>query len=583
MKRILSAVLALTMLLCCFGCSTAPEKPAESASPSPAGTPEPSGSPSTVPLKSVDYTPSGVPDEAAGDLGAALLRLCRREGENTLVSPLSILSALAMTAEGADGETLREMEAVLGGSMDGLRELLHSILFSLTDEDGNRLSLANSVWLRDYDGLAVNPDFLAACRDGYDASVTTAPFDGSTVDAINSWCREHTDGMIDGIIDDIDEDTMMYLINALAFEAEWERVYDEYDVHDGIFTREDGAQSAVELMHSSEHDYLSDGLATGFLKYYSGRDYAFAALLPNEGVSITEYLDTLTGERIKSLLDGAEDVKVTAAIPKFEAEYSVSLAEPLAALGMEDAFDPDTADFSRMGSCADGNLYVGDVLHKTFISVGERGTKAGAVTAVMMAAESAIMAPEEVKTVILDRPFVYMLIDCRSDTPFFIGSVEDIGEPTGESVAPLVPSVSVGETVENLWGGLSLSLDLPEGWTYSPVLSTDEGKDFGIEFRPEGRDGTISVTYYDFFGVCGTGLEVKETWLPGGLTASAGYYDGSDDWSYMVLDVPAPDDSESYASVVAERHGVDWYDEYEDEVLGIIGSTRLLEVSNIVD
>ena len=89
--------------------------------------------------------------------------------------------------------------------------------------------------------------------------------------------------------------------------------------------------------------------------------------------------------------------------------------------------------------------------------------------------------------------------------------------------------------------------------------------------------------YYDLFGVCGTGLEVTETWLPGGLTASAGYYDGSENWSYMALDIPVPDESTPNASVVAERLGADWYGEYEDEVLGILGSVRLLEVTTIVD
>ena len=114
-----------------------------------------------------------------------------------------------------------------------------------------------------------------------------------------------------------------------------------------------------------------------------------------------------------------------AAIPKFEIEYETELSETLVNMGMSDAFDAETADFTGLGTYVDGvgyNIYINRVIHKTSIKVGEKGTKAGAVTVVEMNKATAA-DPGEIKTVYLDRPFVYMLIDCENNIPFFIGTV----------------------------------------------------------------------------------------------------------------------------------------------------------------
>ena len=153
-----------------------------------------------------------------------------------------------------------------------------------------------------------------------------------------------------------------------------------------------------------------------------------AALLPNEGVTVQEYVDSLTGEHLMRLLSNPEKVTVFATMPKFETEYSVEMSESLMEMGMTDAFDYRISDFSRLGTYnADGlNICINRVLHKTFISVSEKGTRAGAATAVEMVAEGALLI-EDYKTVTLDRPFVYMLIDCQTNLPFFIGTMMDVG------------------------------------------------------------------------------------------------------------------------------------------------------------
>ena len=137
-----------------------------------------------------------------------------------------------------------------------------------------------------------------------------------------------------------------------------------------------------------------------------------------------EYLRSLTGEKLRALLDNVQNTPVIAAIPKFETGYSVEMSQILSGMGMTDAFDPENADFSALGTSSAGNIFISRVIHKTFISVSEQGTKAGAVT-IVEAADSAAMEPDKRQEVILDRPFVYLLIDCESGVPFFIGVMMD--------------------------------------------------------------------------------------------------------------------------------------------------------------
>lgn len=359
---------------------------------------------------------------AMTDFGVRLLKSCDDAG-NVLLSPLSVMCALAMTANGADNTTGEQMESVLGMSTEELNRFMYSYVKRLPEGEKYKLRLANSIWAKEDPGLTVSKDFLQTNADYYGADAYGAPFNDDTVKDINDWVNEGTDGMIPELIDGIDPDTVMFLINALCFDAEWANIYSESDVTDGKFTCENGAVQDIKLMHSEESAYLEDENATGFIKYYSGGKYAFAALLPEAGVSVSDYVSTMTGERLYSLLSAPQRCTVMASMPKFRTEYSVSLVDPLSAMGMSAAFDSVQADFSRLGQFAGGNIYIGDVLHKTYISVNERGTRAGAVTAVIMDSESCI---DNYKVVRLDRPFVYMLIDCETSTPFFIGTAMSI-------------------------------------------------------------------------------------------------------------------------------------------------------------
>jgi len=366
----------------------------------------------------------------AGAVGGFAVNLFQNsvvQNENILVSPLSVLCALAMTANGAKGETLAQMEDVFGLSVPELNAYLHAYLKYLPSGDKYKVSVADSIWFKDGEGLTVEPGFLQTNADYYDASIYKAAFDDATLKDINAWVSNNTDGMIENILDKIPDMAVMYLINALAFDAEWENIYREDQVRDGTFTTESGETRDVEMMYNSENRYLDDGSATGFLKYYADRKYAFAALLPNDGVSVADYIASLTGNRLMSTLSNAQDIEVKTAIPKFEGEYSVEMSGILKSMGMADAFDMDLADFTGLGNSENGNIFIGRVLHKTYIAVDEKGTKAGAATVVEMLAGGAAPS-DKIKTVYLDRPFVYMLIDCETNLPIFIGTVTDIGQ-----------------------------------------------------------------------------------------------------------------------------------------------------------
>ena len=358
----------------------------------------------------------------ASDFALKLFKACRENGQNTLVSPLSVIAALSMTANGAGGETLSQMESMFGMDIDELNAFTGSYLKSFTGGDKCKVNIADSIWFDDSKGFVPEKDFLQTNANYYDASLYKAPFNDDTVKELNAWVNKNTDHTIPEIIAKLPQNSIMVILNALAFEAEWLDVYNTQNVREGTFTCEDGSQKTAEFMYGKESLFLKDDKATGFIKRYSGGKYAFAAMLPDEGVTISEYVAYLNGENIQKTLAGRENCTVYTSIPKFEAECSFDLKDRLISLGMKDAFDQNNADFSRIGSSTNGNIYVNGVVHKTYIKVDEKGTKAGAATAVIFGENSADL---DFKEVYLDRPFVYMLIDLETNIPFFIGVMSD--------------------------------------------------------------------------------------------------------------------------------------------------------------
>ena len=420
MKKIISVLLCITLILVSFSAC--------------------GGNPAPIPSKMIsknlmnDISPKSVEksndltegNKAFYDFTVSLFKENQVNGDNVLISPLSVLCALSMTANGAENDTLKEMEDVFGLSAEDMNKYLYSYINSLEQGEKFSLKLANSLWITSDETFKVNDDFLQINADYHNPQIYSVDFNSKdTVKDMNNWVKDNTDGMIPSIIDEpLPKATLMCLMNALAFEAEWANIYDDYSVREGNFYPYDLTVQNVDFMYGEEYKYLCDDDSTGFLKYYAGSKYAFVAVLPNEETPLDEYIKNLTGEKISRLLNNVKNEKVLTKIPKFEYDYTADITEMLMNMGIKTAFDGNNADLTGIGTWEQGNLYISKVLHKTYISVAEKGTKAGAVTAELLNGATAM--PEKPHEVYLDRPFMYMIIDCENNVPFFIGTVTNL-------------------------------------------------------------------------------------------------------------------------------------------------------------
>lgn len=386
-------------------------------------------------ITAVDFTSSEYakisPKEELTQFSIELLQENFKD-KNILISPLSIISALGMTANGADGQTKTQMEQVFGTDVDTLNDYLYAYITGLPNTKDNQINLANSIWIRDNNGLKVKSDFLKTTKTYYDSQVYQAPFDNKTKNQINEWVKKETDGMIPKILEKApSKEAVMYLVNALSFDGKWEEPYRDFQLEDGIFTTQSGEKQDISFMNDTLWGYIRLENAGGFSKSYRGGQYEFVALLPDKDITMEEFLKTLDGEKLMQSLKNRQPKSVQTKLPKFSTEYSSKLNDSLKALGMGDAFSPEKADFSKMASSKQGNIYINDVIHKTKIEVNEKGTKAAAVTMVEMNQEAA-MEEEEPEKIYLDRPFFYMIVDTEQNFPVFMGSLMEVNSESVE-------------------------------------------------------------------------------------------------------------------------------------------------------
>ena len=344
------------------------------------------------------------------------------KGETRMISPFSVYVALSMLADGADGETLVQLDEQLGLTAEERNAYLAAWITDLTDVENGATTFTNadSIWIHDEFGSIVPKDFLDICAQYYRAAVYSTPMDDSTVRDINAWVKANTRNMIEKLIEELEPQTAMVLMNAIALDASWKEEFTEEKTRkDYTFTKADGTRVKVDMMFGKlSGGYLKNELATGFIKAYKGNEFSYMALLPNEGVSLEQLIASLTSEEVQKLSQhNSYDADVYIGIPKYEAEYSIELSDVLKGLGITDAFEAGKADFSRLIEALAVN--VGKVNHKTYISVDEKGTKAAAVTEVELGWKS---MPESY-WITLDRPFVYMVVN-SDGLPIFLGTYE---------------------------------------------------------------------------------------------------------------------------------------------------------------
>ena len=348
--------------------------------------------------------------------------------QNKNLSPISVYLALAMTAEGAKGETQADMLKLLGcSSLEELRGVCGAMLEALsTDTEDNTLEIADSIWMADRDGaLTFKDDYLGALSDVYRSEANAVRFGTEEASGqIANWITEHTHGKI-RISEDamrFDPDTVAVLINTIFLKGAWRDPFYESATEAGTFFGADG-ETTADYMNRTDNDVMivkGDGFLRYSLPLYGIGCMTF--VLPDEGVALSGLLGT--PEKLSALLyDGLPiQADVSVKLPKFKFQDRFDLNDVLTALGIGRAFDPGRADFS--GMCVDkDDIYITKVLQESYIGVDEKGVEAAAYTMVTMVDGCALL-PEELPEIDfhLTRPFFYA-IESFDGTVLFIGTV----------------------------------------------------------------------------------------------------------------------------------------------------------------
>lgn len=330
--------------------------------------------------------------------------------DNVSVSPFSAGVALSMLEEGAMGETKVEIDNALNGC------LFKGI--DLGSTDSAKVLSANSIWLDD--DFAVRNHYVSLMQNDYDALATTLNFsDPATVKAINNWCSEHTEGLIDDLLKELPQGMKMVIANALYFNAAWMDPFEPKATANAEFHGSKGDKDIPFMAKKDFFDYAEfQGNQLISLPYKDGR-YSMYVLLPSSSLKLSEASGYITEQGIREAMKSMSRTQVSLRLPKFRLESEMSLVEPLQAMGMRSAFT-GAADLSGI---AKGPLSVSDVLQKTVVDVDERGTEAAAVTAVMVKMTS---VRPDFKVMNINRPFFYMIADMQSERVLFAGRVMNL-------------------------------------------------------------------------------------------------------------------------------------------------------------
>lgn len=376
------------------------------------------------------FPPTGAADPAAAvnQLGGRLLGPLGAEDPqgNLVYSPFSASVALTMAMAGADGETLTQMEELLGVSGEDSHAALAALVSAVTGEGAGTLNVANSLWAQD--GMNIEAAFDDILRDFYDSELMVTDFGADPAaarDAVNAWVAEHTADRIPELLgeDAVSELTRFILVNAIYLNAEWSHPFEVNATWTDDFVTAAGDTVEVEMMHQTLHAEYSE--ASDFqavtLPYSEG--FEMVVVVPDEGTldQFEQQLVDADGD-LDTVLGATTSPEVELSLPKWDIETATSLSDVLQALGMTDAFDPDLADFT--GITTDEPIVVDNVIHQADITVTEEGTEAAAATAVEMDAGA---APNEDEPVVVevDQPFFFAIRSADTGTILFQGHVNN--------------------------------------------------------------------------------------------------------------------------------------------------------------
>lgn len=341
--------------------------------------------------------------------------------DSRVVSPLSVSYLMGMLANGADGQTLNEIMGAIGCqgvSVDELNAFYKDLMeYSAHADKSTVLNIANYVAVNK--AYKLNPIFSKAVSENYQAGVESLDFSSSkTTHHINNWCKQHTDGMIPSIIDQVEPSAVSYLMNAIFFNGSWKDKFDKKETKLENFQGYTRDIKKVQMMHQHRmYDYFDNDTFSAVELPYGNGTYTMTVLLPHKDKSIDDMMKTLDVKQISELRSKMDECVVDLKLPKFTTDLELSLNDIISKLGAPSMFDANKANFSKFG---EGNLFVSQMIQKAKIEVSEEGTKAAAVTAGIMAMSALRPEPRNVEFH-ANRPFVYMITDRMSGSIFFMG------------------------------------------------------------------------------------------------------------------------------------------------------------------
>lgn len=344
-------------------------------------------------------------------------------GENVLVSPFSVQTALLMAQNGAQGSTQAQILDAMGGttfSAEALNEAYGDLEDILEQSGHPQVTVANGFF---YDDSRIDMEnaFLSTLNESYDASAQILDFREATasVDAINNWVEQQTNGKIKDLLEQITDDDLAFLINALHFKADWATGFSEDATYPAAFTNAAGNEVEVEYVNA-DRDFTTathDGLQMVDLPF---RDSTFSLSLIRPETTEAGWPGTFTTARWLSLYDQTTYGRAMVFFPKLELSYKNDLLASLKQMGMTDAFIPGMADFSAMGQPLTGpTIYISQIAHNAVLEIDEKGAEGAAATSIGFSTTS---APPMFR---FDQPFVLVLRHIPTNTMLFVGYVAD--------------------------------------------------------------------------------------------------------------------------------------------------------------
>ncbi len=418
-------MIIVSALLAAGGCGTAAQKSDEPAEEAAAATPK-----SELPLDSLIQVVAGSNNTFALDL---YRELSAAEG-NLFFSPYSISSALAMTWAGARGKTASQMKEVLHFTLpDGdLHRSFGGLTASLNERGeagGYELTVANALWAQR--GYPFREAFLELTRTAYDAGLKNVDFAASPEPVrleINGWVEEKTRNKIQDLLPQgsVTTDTRLVLTNAIYFKGSWAAEFDSNRTMAAPFFLSAAESIEIPMMHRVGNcDYLEEETFQAVRLPYLNNELSMVVVLPRMVDGLKELETSLSPDMLAGLRAGFLDQEIKLFLPRFKMTSQFKLREPLAALGMLDAFSPKRADFTGMSERRD--LSITAVLHKAFVEVNEEGTEAAAATGIVMGVTS-VAEPIPVPVFRADHPFIFFIQDNRTSSILFLGRLENPAE-----------------------------------------------------------------------------------------------------------------------------------------------------------